>query len=92
MQVTRYITGCPVGWDSRIYRLLLCRGVRLPNERPAYESKQSDGEVLVMLEIWGMRSTPSLPSLPVPLRPRVVAPDRVLSKGQIELNCVLMLD
>ena len=36
-----------------------------------------------MLELWGMRSTPSLPSLPGPLRPAEVAPDRVLSMGQI---------
>ena len=39
-----------------------------------------------MLELWGMQSTPSLPSLPGPLWPRVVAPDRALSMGQIELN------
>ena len=45
-----------------------------------------------MLELWGMQSTPSLPSLPGPLWPRVEAPDRVLSMGQIELNCVLMLN
>ena len=45
-----------------------------------------------MLELWGMRSTPSLPSLPGPLWLGVVAPDRVLSMGQIELNCVLMLN
>ena len=38
------------------------------------------------------KSTPSLPSLPGPLRPRVVALGRVLSIGQIELNCVLMLN
>ena len=41
-----------------------------------------------MLELWGMRNIPSLPSLPGPLRPGVVAPDRVLSMGQIELNYV----
>ena len=29
-----------------------------------------------MLELWGMRSTPSLPSLPGPLSPGVVAPDK----------------
>ena len=40
-----------------------------------------------MLELWGMWSTPSLPSLPGPLWPGVVAPDRVLSVGQIEQNC-----
>ena len=45
-----------------------------------------------MLKLWGMRSTLSLPSLPGPLWPGVVAPDRVLSMGPIELNCVLMIN
>ena len=44
-----------------------------------------------MLKLWEMWSTPSLPSLPGLLWLRVVAPDRVLSMGQIELNCVLKL-
>ena len=44
-----------------------------------------------MLELWGMRSTSSLPSLPGSIQPGVVAPNRVLSMGQIELNCVLRL-
>ena len=57
---------CPVGWGCRIHRLLLCRGVRPPtNESPVYDTKQSDGEVPAMLELWGIRSTPLLPSLPV---------------------------
>ena len=38
-----------------------------------------------MLELWGIWSTPSLPLLTGPLRPGVVAPDRILSMGQIEL-------
>ena len=38
-----------------------------------------------MQEIWGMWSTLSLLLLPGPLKPAVVAPDRVLSMGQIEL-------
>ena len=41
-----------------------------------------------MMELWGMRSISSMPLPPVPLRPGVVAPDRVLSIGQIELNSV----
>ena len=45
-----------------------------------------------MPELWGMWSTPSLPSLPGPLWPGVVAPDRVLSMGHIELKCVFTLD
>ena len=40
-----------------------------------YDTKQSDGEVPLMLGLWGMRRTPSLPSLPGPLWPGVVAPD-----------------
>ena len=54
-----------------------------------YDTKQSNGEAPVMLELWGMQSTP-LP--PGSLWPRVVAPDRVLSMNQIEVNCVLMLN
>ena len=38
-----------------------------------------------MLELWGMPSTPLFSSHPCPLWPRVVAPDRILSMGQIEL-------
>ena len=49
----------------------------------------NDGEVPVMLELWGMQSTLSLLSLLGPLWPGVVAPDRVLSMGQIEINCVV---
>ena len=45
-----------------------------------------------MLKLWGMRSAPSLQLHPDPLGPGEVAPDRVLSMGQIELNCVLMLN
>ena len=75
-----YPSGC------RIHRQHLCRGVRFPpNECSGYDTKQSDGEVPVM------QSTPSLPSLPGPLWPGLVAPDKVLSMSQIELNCVLTL-
>ena len=38
-----------------------------------------------LMEILGMWITPSLPSLPGPLWPVVVTPDRVPSVGQIEL-------
>ena len=47
-----------------------------PNECPKYDIKQSDGEVPAMLELWGMRSNPLLPSLPGQLCPGVVAPDK----------------
>ena len=53
-----------------------------------YDAKQSDDEALVMLELWGMWSTPALPSLPGPLLIRMVTPDKVLSMGQIALNSV----
>ena len=49
------------------------------NECPGYETKQSNGGVPVMPELWGM------PSLPGPLCSRVVTPVRVLSMGQIGL-------
>ena len=49
-----------VDWEScRIHRLQLCRGVRLPNVCPGYDTKQSDGEAPLMLDLWGMRSTRS---------------------------------
>ena len=51
------------------------------NECPEIDTKQSDGEIPVMQEIWGMRNTPSLSSLPGLLRPRVVAHDRALCMG-----------
>ena len=46
----------------------------------------------VIVELWGTRSTPLLPSLPSPLWPGVIAPGRILSMGQIELNWILMLN
>ena len=57
-----------------------------------------------MLELLGMRSTPSLPLLPGPLWPGVVAPDKDLIYGLdrtkwwleftvfIHLNCIFMLN
>ena len=62
------------------------------NEYPDYDTKQSDGEARVMLELWVMQSTLLLLLLPGPLWPRIVALNMVLSMGQIELNCVLMLN
>ena len=38
-----------------------------------------------MLEFWEMRSTPLLPPPPSQLWPGVVAPDKALRMGQIEL-------
>ena len=68
----------------------LQRGMTTPNECPVYDIKQSDGVAPVMQELWGIRSTSSLPSLPDPLLPRVGALDKILSMGQIEENCALM--
>ena len=68
--------------DLYFLRLLIHLLNRIfPNECPGYDTKQSDSEVPVMLELWGMRSTPSLPILPGPLWPGMVAPDRALSMG-----------
>ena len=56
------------GCSYRVHQLHLCRGVRLPphlNKCPRYDTKQSDDEAPVMLELWGMWSIPSLPLLPV---------------------------
>ena len=52
-----------------------------PNECPVYDTNQSDSEVPAVLELWRMRSKRSLSSLPGPLWPGVVAPDRALSMG-----------
>ena len=54
---------------------------KTPHECPGYDTKQSHGEVPLMLGLWGMRSTTSLPLLPGPLWPGVVGPDRALSMG-----------
>ena len=60
-------------------------GYNSSNRCSGYDTKQSDGEALVMLELWEMQSIPSLPSLLGPLWPGVVAPNKFLSMGQIEL-------
>ena len=46
----------------------------------------------MMLVLWRIWSASSLSSLQDPLWSRVVAPDWVLSIGQIELNCTPMLN
>ena len=38
-----------------------------------------------MLQFWGMQRTPLLVLLPGPLWPGVIAPERVLSMGEVEL-------
>ena len=64
---------------------IFAEGENSPNQCPVYDAKQSDVETPVMLKLWGIWNTPSLPSLPGSFWPRVVVIDRVLSMGQIEL-------
>ena len=52
-----------------------------PTHNAGYDTNRSDGEVAVMLEFWGMRSSLSLPILPGSLCPGVVAPDKGLING-----------
>ena len=59
-------------------------GVPPPNKCLAFDTKPPRGEAAV-LEFMRMWSTHSLPLLPSPLWPGVVAPDRALSMSQIEL-------
>ena len=67
---------CPVCWGCRIHRLHNYRRVRIPTSSVlVYDTKQSDGKVPVILKLWGMQSSPLLPSLPGPLWSGVVAPD-----------------
>ena len=85
-------------WDSDSPKKLSNR-LGLLSTPPAYlqkvktpSTKQSDGEASVMLELWGIRSTPWFPSIPGPLWPGVIALARVLSMDQIEQNCGLRLN
>ena len=55
---------------------------KAPNACLSYDTKITNDDVPVMLEVWGMRSTRSLPSLPHPLWPIVEALDKVLSMGK----------
>ena len=83
---TSQSTTCPICWGCRIHRLRLRRRVRHPaNECPGYDIKPSDSEAPVTLDRWRIRSTPTLTSLTGPFWPGVGAPNRVLSKGQIEV-------
>ena len=88
---TKYQFVCPVSRGCRIHRLLLCRGVP-PNECPGHDTKQSDGEIPVMQEFWRIQSTHSLLSLPGPLWPGAVAPDKDPIYGLNRANSILMLN
>ena len=76
----------------RIYRLSSLQRSKISSMNVLHMTLNNDGEAPVMLELWGMQSTPLLPSLPGLLWLGVVAPDMVLSMSQIELNSVLMLN
>ena len=80
-----YLTLTSVARGCRMHRLHLYRCARppTPNECPRFDIKQSHGEA-PDLEIWGMRSTLSLPLLPGQLWPGVVTTDRIISMGQLE--------
>ena len=71
-----------IAQSARTVEFIDCTSAVRPfNECPGYNTKQSDGEAPVMLGLWIMRRNPTLPLLPGPLRPWVVAPDRALSMG-----------
>ena len=53
-----------------------------PNEFPGYDTKQLNGEALVIWKLWEIQSTLFIAIAP---RSTPIAPDRVLSMGQIEL-------
>ena len=76
------LVSSPVSSGCRIHRLHFCRrGGKTPPI--SFLDMTSDCKVPA-LGIWGIWSTLSLPLLPGPLWPGVVASDRVLSMGQIE--------
>ena len=80
----------PIGKGCRIPTASLqWRKTPPPREWPGYVTKQLDGQAPLMLELWGMQSNPSLPSLQGLLWSGEVVPDRVLSMGQIMINWIL---
>ena len=62
------------------------------NECLVYDNKQSDVKISVILKVWKMQNTHSLPSFLCPFCPWVIAHEKALCLGQIELNCVLILN
>ena len=61
------------------------------NECTRYDTKQSDVEVPAVLDLWGMQSTPSLPLLPGPLWPGVIAPDRRCFQDLFKMACSIIV-
>ena len=70
---------------TNIFPMMICKGLPPPQRVSLYDTKQSDEEVPVMLELWGMQNTSLLPSLPGFLWPGVVAPDRVYGSNRTKL-------
>ena len=79
-------------WAVKYTDCIFAEGQELPNECPDFETKQSDYKAPVMQELWKMRITSLLSSLPGPLWARMDTSDRILCMGQIELNGVFMLN
>ena len=76
------------GWRFRTTLTASLQKYMTPiNKCPVYDTKQSDGEVPVMLELWGVRSIPWLPSLLGPLWPGVIAPNKGPVYGSKENQC-----
>ena len=75
--VAQFYSLSKIGWDCKINQLHLLTGLW-----PSSNTSDCDAPVL---ELWRMWSSPSLPFLPDPPRPGVVAPGWVLSMRQIEL-------
>ena len=53
-----------LAWAVEYTYCISAEGQNPPNKCPRYDTKQSDGEALVIQELWGMHSIPSLPLLP----------------------------
>ena len=81
----KFCLGCKNAYDQSAQFVGAVEYVEsISAECPRYDTKQFDGKAPAW-ELWGMWSTSSLPLLPGLLWLWVVAPDRVLSMGQIEL-------
>ena len=84
---------CPIGWGCRIHRLHLCREVKLPPQKVSWIWHQT-------IWRWGSSNAgalrnaehPFIAIAPRSILARMVAPDRFLSIGQIEVNSVLTLN
>ena len=53
-----FFSDYPVSWGCRIHRLHLCRGLRHPQWVSWFDTKQSDGDVPMMLELTKIPSNP----------------------------------